>query len=318
MKNRSLVVLSGEATTLPLAEAKALFLAYDPLSEFEAPSPRLLVANSSADPFTVGSRIAFARRVGLIIDGPASTFHALEGRRIRFNSFDLVPSKEPADPSKYLAGVEATVDLENPEYEVTLVRAESEFISITRPAAMLQGWSTRRPRRRAYFHPSAIFPKLARALFNLSRCREGQVFMDPFAGTGSIPLEAHLAGARVLALDLSLKMAQGALSNMRKFGQEWLGVLRADSALPPLTAVDAIATDIPYGRASSTIGREPEVMLEVVLPALEQIMNRSSFMVLMHPQPVRVYGTRGLSVVEEHHLHVHKLLTRTITVLRRR
>ena len=318
MKNRSLVLLSGEGTTLPLAEARALFLTYDPASEFEVPSPRLLLVRSSADPFSVGSRIAYGRRVGVLLEEKAANYKPLAGKRVRFRCFDLVPGKAPPDPSKYLSGIDADVDLDAPEFEVTLVRAEQEFLAITKPGSMRQAWSQRRPRRRAYFHPSAIFPKLARALFNLSRCREGQVFLDPFAGTGSIPLEAHLCGASVVAVDQSREMVRGMAENMRKFGQEWMGVLRADSTFPPLTKVDAVATDIPYGRASSSRGRTPEEVIESAMATLGGITGPPSHLVLMHPQTAEVKGSSNLALVEEHHLHVHKLLTRTISVLRRR
>ena len=318
MKSRSLVLLSGEGTTIPAAEAKALFLAYDPSSSFTRPSPRVLVVDSSADPLLVGSRVAFARRVGRLLDGVAEARGALRGRRVSFRSFDLVPGLAPPDPAEYLAGVDAEVDLETPELELTLVRAGQDFLGISSPGTMRQGWSVRRPRRRAFFHPSAIFPKLSRALVNLSRCREGDVFFDPFAGTGSIPLEAHMVGARVVAADLSKEMVRGALSNMALFGQQWLGVLRGDATSSPVTRVDAIATDVPYGRASSTRGRATGELIELALPVLGRVLAPSSFLVLMHPQKVGVGSGPDFEVVEEHHLHVHELLTRTITILRRR
>jgi tRNA (guanine10-N2)-dimethyltransferase len=301
-----------------MAEAKALFLAYDPESNFDSPYPRVLIANSSADPFLIGSRIAFARRVGRMIEDRNELSAILENRRVRFRSFDLEQKKKPADPENVLRGVDATVDLVTPDYEVTLVRGEAEFLAITAPGTMRQGWSLRRPRKRPFFHPSAIFPKLSRALVNLSRCKEGDIFFDPFAGTGSIPIEAHIVGASVVAMDQAQKMVRGALANMKHFEQDWLGVLRADSTMPPMTRADAIATDIPYGRASSTRGRSPVEILDLLLPALTDVLKPSSMLVLMHPQEISLNGTSEFSVVEEHNLHVHKLLTRTITVLRRR
>jgi len=301
-----------------MAEAKALFLAYDPESNFDSPSPRVLIADSSADPFLSGSRIAFARRVGRMIEDRNELSAILENRRVRFRSFDLEPKKKPADPENVLRGVDATVDLVSPDYEVTLVRGEAELLAITAPGTMRQEWSLRRPRKRPFFHPSAIFPKLSRALVNLSRCKEGDIFFDPFAGTGSIPIEAHIVGASVVAMDQAQKMVRGALANMKHFEQDWLGVLRADSTMQPMTQADAIATDIPYGRASSTRGRSPVEILDLLLPALTDVLKPSSMLVLMHPQEISINATSELSVVEEHNLHVHKLLTRTITVLRRR
>ena len=317
MTNRALVLLSGEGTAIPLAEAKSLFLAYDEKSRFASPSPRLLVCESEADPFLVGSRIAFARRVGVYVEDTREAGALLRGLRVRFSSFDLVSGSPPPDPAPYLDGVDAEVDLRSPEAELTLVRADRDYLAVTRPMGMVQGWSLRRPRRRPFFHPAAIFPKLSRALVNMTRCKEGEVFADPFAGTGSLAIEAHLVGARVAAFDQVESMARGALANMRHFHQEWLGVARADSTRVPLSSVDAMATDVPYGRASSTRGRSTADVLERFLPQASAALRPGGFLVVMHQKEVAVSGGYGLGLLEEQDLQVHKRLTRTISVLRK-
>jgi 16S rRNA G966 N2-methylase RsmD len=318
LTNRALVLLSGERTTIPQAEARALFLAYDAASKFRSPSPRLLICDSDADPFLIGSRIAYARRVGVMVEGRAEAAPLLRGKRVRFRVFDLKGEGPPADPAEYLSGVEADVDLRNPQVELTLVRAGEDYLAVTSPTTMVQGWSSRSPRRRPFFHPAAIFPKLSRAMVNMTMCLPGEVFLDPFAGTGSLPLEAHLVGARVLALDRELAMVKGALANMKHFCQDWLGAVRADSALVPVASVDAIATDVPYGRASSTHGSTSSEVLGRFLPAAASVLRPGRLLVVMHQKSVKAALGEGFTTLEEHDLHVHKLLTRTITILRRR
>ena len=317
MKNKSLVLLSGEDISIPSSESKALFLSADPHSTFETPEPRVLLADSEADPLAVGARVAFARRVGFLVRSPSDASGLMTGRRIRFRCITLGPRQAQPDPAEYLRGLGATIDLTNPDCELTLVRGKKDYLAVTTPQEMMQGWSRRRPRSRPFFHPSAIFPKLSRALVNLTRCRKGDVFLEPFAGTGSIAIEASLVGADVVAMDVAEGMARGALSNMKHLGQEWMGTIRADSARLPIRRVRASATDIPYGRASSTHGRNPDAMLHLVFPELAGVMEPGSFLVLMRPQGL-VLPESEFAVVEEHHLHVHKLLTRTITVLKRR
>ena len=312
------MLLSGERITVPASEAKALFLAADPGSTFDAPEPRVLIADSKADPLAVGARVAFARRVGYLLRSPPDASEFLTGHRVRFRSFDLSPRMSKPDPGEYLEGIGAAVDLTDPEYELTLVRGERDYLAVTAPSHMLQGWSRRRPRSRPFFHPSAIFPKLSRALVNMSRCKQGDLFLEPFAGTGSIAIEASLVGAEVVAIDLADEMVRGASSNMRHYGQDWLGVVRADSVDIPVRGVRAVATDIPYGRASSTRGRSPELLLALVLPELAGAMYQGSFLVLMHHKGLAVEPTSEFAIEEEHHLQVHKLLTRTITVLKRK
>jgi putative methyltransferase (TIGR01177 family) len=318
LKNKSLVLLSGERTSIPEAEARALFLTYDPNSRFVSPEERVLIVHSSVDPLLVASRVAFARRVGLLISDPSDAADAVKGKKVRMRIYSLSVGGAHIDWQKMLQSIDAEIDLENPDFEFTVVEGKRRYLALSSPLKMNQGWSLRRPRQRAFFHPSAIFPKLSRALVNLSRCRAGDLFLDPFAGTGSLPLEAAEVGAKVLAVDQSEKMTRGSLANMMKFGQQWLGVVRCDSFLLPLRRVDAIATDVPYGRAASTRGRDARNVVQAVVETMPALLSRGSRMVMMHPNNVPVGPASDWALEEEHHLYVHKALTRTITVLRRK
>lgn len=320
MKNRAGVLLSGEKTTVPMAEVKALFLAYDPGSKFNTPEERFLIVESEADPELVSGRVAFSRRVGLLLDRASEAEGKVRGRKVRFRSFQLCGSKEDEgnEAQEALRGLDAKVDLEDPEFEFTSVHGKERYLLLTRPRSMRQGWSQRRPRRRAFFHPSAIFPKLSRAMVNLTRVKQGETLLDPFAGTGSILIEAAEIGVNPLAIDLSSTMGRGALANMRKQGQEWLGVVRGDSFKAPVTRVDAIATDVPYGRASSTRGRLPADVVGLALVNLPAHLAPGHRMVLLHPKEIAVSSSAEIEVEEEHDLYIHKKLTRTMTVLRKR
>ena len=316
--SRSLVLLSGEGTTIPAAEAKSLFLAYDPEAKFSQPEKRVIIVDSKAEPRRVARRVAFARRVGLLLGDPADAFGLLKGKTVRLSAFRTTASRPVVDPASLLGGLDCRVDLEDPDYEVTVVDGERRYFALTIPREMVQGWRLRSPRRRAYFHPSAIFPKLSRALVNLTRCVEGQVLLDPFAGTGSILLEAAQAGMQPLAVDQTEAMSRGSLANMKKFAQSWLGVVRADAFALPFTRVDAIATDAPYGRVSSTRGRGAAPVVQRALERLPQVLNSGNRMVMMHPKDIPIQSTADLTVEEEHHLYVHKKLTRVITILRKK
>jgi len=318
LTNRSVILLSGESTTLPMAEAKALFSAYDPSSKFWSPEDRVLIAESKTDPSRVARRIAFARRVGVLVDDPASLAQALRGKKIRVRTFSLKGAKPSEGVYDLLEGLDVSVDLGNPDFEFTVVEGAQRYVVLSNPSMMNQSWSLRRPRRRAFFHPSAIFPKLSRALVNLTRCKEGQRFLDPFCGTGSIPIEAAAVGLEVVAADRSSEMVRGALANMKLFKQSWLGVLKSDAFQPPLSSVDGIATDVPYGRAASTRGRGASDVIRLATESLPSVLIEGSIMVLMHPEQLPVESTRELSVLEEHRLYIHKRLTRVITILRRR
>ena len=302
-----------------MAEARALFLAYDPGTTFWTPEDRLLVADTAAEVGSVSHRVAFSRRVGILLEDVSEAKRVVKGRRIGLRSFSLRGATAPAaDPRRLLEGLDATVDLDAPEYEFTYVRGKEGYMILTRPNDMRQAWHLRRPRGRAFFHPSAIFPKLSRAMVNLTRVKEGEVLLDPFAGTGSLLLEAGEIGVLALGLDLSPAMTKGAVANMHKQGQDWLGIARADAFHAPVSLVDAIATDAPYGRASTTHGRTASDVVNSALETLPRVLRPGRRMLLMHPKQAPVAPGRELEVEEEHDIYTHKRLTRTITILRRR
>ena len=60
-------MLSRESTGVPEAEAKALVSDLDPAAEFQSPEGGLLIAETSADPAAIEARVAFSRRVGLLV-----------------------------------------------------------------------------------------------------------------------------------------------------------------------------------------------------------------------------------------------------------
>jgi tRNA (guanine10-N2)-dimethyltransferase len=321
-KKKILFLLSGESTTIPAAEASALVRMRDPSAEVEAAEGRVMIASSETDPDSIASRIAFSKRVGSVIpDGrlDRDQLRSLREGTYRVNVFEL--GEKRADSGELISGLAAEiggkVSLGNPDHEVTVVRGARDYFALSRPSLMRQDWVVRRPRARPFFHPAAIFPKLSRALVNLSRVDLGEVLLDPFCGTGSLLLEAYELGAAPLGADRDSRMVKGALRNMASFRHEWLGVVRADIARNPVVAVDGMATDIPYGRASSTSGSNTSEIMEMLLRTAAGLLREGRRLVVMHPDTVGVHCRGDFEIEEEHHLYIHSKLTRTISVLRR-
>ena len=322
-------MLSRESTGIPEAEARALVSDLDQTAKFESPEGGLLIAETSADPATIEARVAFSRRVGLLVpDGHLDDEHISLLRRgtyrVRvFGEGDGGESEE-AIISSVAEKVEGRVSLDSPDREVSAYvcgKGSKTYLAITMPRSMRQGWATRRPRSRAFFHPSAIFPKLSRALVNLSGVQDGEAFLDPFCGTGSLLIEASIIGAEPLGIDLARKMVRGARRNSIKYGQPWLGLIRADSRSLPIKGVGAVATDIPYGRASSAGGLKSSDILRSLLEGAPAVIPKGRKLVVMHPKSLEVgpiaEETGGLRVEQELEIYIHRTLTRTITVTRR-
>ncbi len=322
-------MLSRESTGIPEAEARALVSDLDPAAKFESPEDGLLVAETSADPAAIEARVAFSRRVGLLVpDGRLDDEHiALLRRgtyRVRVFGEGDGGEGEEAIISSIAEKVEGRVSLDSPDREVSAYVGEDgakTYLAITMPRSMRQGWATRRPRSRAFFHPSAIFPKLSRALVNLSGVQPGEAFLDPFCGTGSLLIEASIIGAEPVGIDLARKMVRGARRNSIKYGQPWLGLVRADSRSLPIREVGAVATDIPYGRASSAGGLQSSEILRSLVEGAPAVLPKGRKLVVMHPKSLEVgpiaKEAGGLRVEQELEIYIHRTLTRTITVMRR-
>jgi putative methyltransferase (TIGR01177 family) len=322
-------MLSRESTGIPEGEARSLVRDLDPEAKFDTPEEGLLVAETSADPAAVEARVAFSRRVGLLVpdgrlDGWQLSLLRRGTYRVRVFGEGCDEEGEAAIISSIAERVEGRVSLENPDREVSAFVGRGggkAYFAITTPHSMRQGWASRRPRSRAFFHPSAIFPKLSRALVNFSGVQPGETFLDPFCGTGSLLIESSIIGAEPVGTDIARKMVRGARRNALKYGQPWLGVVRADARSLPIREVAAVATDIPYGRASSAGGLDSGDILRWLVEGATRIVPRGRKMVVMHPKSLEVEPIAeeagGLRVEQEHEIYIHRTLTRTITVLRR-
>lgn len=90
-----------------------------------------------------------------------------------------------------------------------------------------------RPYRR-YRMPAATEPTLAAAMVRMTEPAEGDAFLDPFCGTGTVAIERALAGpaGRIVAGDLSAKRLSWARTNAERAGADVLLAQWDAAALP--------------------------------------------------------------------------------------
>jgi tRNA (guanine10-N2)-dimethyltransferase len=163
----------------------------------------------------------------------------------------------------------------------------------------------------------SLHPRYARALVNLTQVLEGQTLLDPFCGTGGLLLEAALMGVRALGSDASPEMIEGCRENMAHFGARWqrLEVLDIGEVAEAFGAVEAVATDPPYGRSASTRREPVRELHERGLRAVQDVLKPSRLAGVVLPYPCG--GTEGLRLEQEHVQRVHRSLDRHYCLLRR-
>jgi len=175
----------------------------------------------------------------------------------------------------------------------------------------------RRPKKKPFFHPSAMPAKLARCMVNLARPKAAELVLDPFCGTGSMLIEAALIGCRVLGLDVQRRMVRGSAKNLVYFNIEPEGILVADARNPPITKVDCVVTDPPYGISSTTLKRSTRQIVEEVLVAAHNMLNKRQRVCIAAPKTLDIgkIGTGlGYKHLDSHFVYVHRSLTREIAV----
>jgi tRNA (guanine10-N2)-dimethyltransferase len=212
------------------------------------------------------------------------------------------------------------VDLSDPQVKILVVRMGKELLignvihDLTRSS-----WHLRRPRKRVFFHPSAMFPNMARLMVNLSRINKEEIFLDPLVGTGSLLIEASLMGMYSIGIDVVRWISRGARYNLLDLELADYDVLNADSRRTPIREVHGIATDFPYGRCTNTLKSDPKVLAMKVIDNAADLIRRGRFFVAMYPKHWGFTGGDFASFMEmdRHEIPVHRNLTRVISVMKR-
>ncbi|MBW4716438.1 methyltransferase domain-containing protein [Saccharothrix sp. SC076] len=111
--------------------------------------------------------------------------------------------------------------------------------------------------RRAYrraSRPGALHPPLAAAMLRLADVRPGEVLLDPFCGTGTIPLEAGVAAIGADADPTAIAAAR--VNEAARPGGPGATWLVADAGRLPLASgsVDVVVTNPPWNRQVRAAG----------------------------------------------------------------
>jgi len=210
------------------------------------------------------------------------------------------------------------VNLKNPDKTFIGILTEEKLIFGVKLAEIPpKPFVERRPGKKPFFHPSAMPAKLARCMVNLAKPKTEEIVLDPFCGTGSMLIEAALIGCRVLGLDIQRRMARGSLKNLAYFKIKPEGVMVADARNLPITKIDCVVTDPPYGRSATTLKRTTKQIVEEVLMGIHGMLGKGRRVCMAAPKTLNVgcTGTAlGYKHLESHFIYVHRSLTREIAI----
>jgi tRNA (guanine10-N2)-dimethyltransferase len=206
------------------------------------------------------------------------------------------------------------VNLTKPEKTVTVVRFGRVFAAGF-DVPLEKNFEERHPLKRPFFHPTSMKPKTARVLINLARLRKGNEVLDPFCGAGGVVLEAGLLGMKVYGWDVDKRMLDGCGRNLRHFGVR-AALTQADALKSRGRMVDAVITDPPYGKSSSTLGVAPQRLYDQFVWNMQGNINKGGMLVFVLPKQYRPKQA-GFRLESRYEIRVHKSLTRVIWVFQR-
>jgi tRNA (guanine10-N2)-dimethyltransferase len=175
----------------------------------------------------------------------------------------------------------------------------------------------RRARKKPFFHPSAMNAKLARCMINLAQAQTGTYVLDPFCGTGTVAIEAVLIGCKAIGIDAQKRMANGAKRNIKHFGLMPEAIILADARKLPLTHVDCVVTDPPYGRSASTLKSTTKAIVEAAMLSALSLLGKGQRICIASPKTLgikRIGIQLGYKHLESHYAYVHRTLTREVAV----
>lgn len=215
-------------------------------------------------------------------------------------------------------GIRHEVALREPEVEIVIFIMPHLYFGIPIYENRRAEYGRRAVKNRPFFSPISLHPGLARTLVNLCRVKKGEILVDPFCGTGGILIEASLMGITAIGADRSIEMLKGAELNLKHAGAEALLIHSDVGELPEnlkkngIMKVDAIATDLPYGRASTTFGENISHLYARAFEVFKAVLKPGGYAAVVSPSPAQ--SVEGMRIITTHSLRVHRSLTRYFTV----
>lgn len=334
---RYLFELSKEHTTLPKAEILACLQAEDISYRIIESNEDILVIeiNSKTDKVTkLSNRLSHTNFIDEYIFSSNPNIeeikaNALENTVIKAGSIAIkyknrsntIDSKPIVNTLAEVYTKNRKVKLRNPDIEVRAIITDSKlYVGLKKSEINRSQFVERRVQNRPFFSPISLHPKLARALVNLSAVRDVETLLDPFCGTGGILIEAGLIGINVIGSDIEEKMIEGCKKTMDFYNIKNYKLYCADigEINKYISEVDAIVTDLPYGKSTTTKGEKIRQLYIRSFEHISKLLKKGGKAVIgIQNKDLISLGEIYLSLVEKHSFRVHRSLTRHFAIFKK-
>ena len=326
--------LSKEHTTLPAAEAIASMNAEELKTKIISSTEDILLVETQTNNTTINrisQRLAYSHVIDeLLFSCPATMDILLRNARnhpitaegsiaIRCkNRSKHIDSELVIDQLGDVYTKDRPVNLTKPDIELRAVITENTaYLGIKKAAINTSHFQQRRGHLRPFLSPITLHPKIARAMVNLTQVKKQQTLLDPFCGTGGILIEAGLLGVKVIGSDIEQKMIDGSRKNLDFYQIKKYHLFCTDIAkiIRYTPSVDAIATDFPYARSTTTKGEKLSTLYHRAFETIADVLKKEKYAVIgVSNQEIRTIGEQYLSLIGTYAIKSHRSLTRYFVV----
>jgi len=321
-------LLGGASEELAFSELEALLETYDRDATVVEKCARVCVVKHSRNVVQkIVERAGYIRESGHIIgyddliNPTYSYIDKISGEYTWIKPLNPYSLRDEKLIEQYLQGLMrltgVTGEYRRGPYLRAIFTERNVIIGAPRYVKDTKSFEQRKPSKRPFFRSISLPPEISRVLINLARVKEGEVLLDPFAGTGSVLIEAGFMGIRGIGVDIDRELVYGMIKNLEFFNLRDQIVILGDSREILYMNVDGVATDPPYGRAASTHGSSIQSIYRGFLEKMTHSVKSGGYIVFMAPLSIEDYVDSlvcelGLLVRRKHYIYVHGSLTRVI------
>ncbi len=209
----------------------------------------------------------------------------------------------------------AEISVSNPDWICRVYLGRRCYVGLLKWVRDRKQFLIRRPDNRPFLMPSAIKPKLARALVNLTGAKDR--LLDPMCGTGSILIEAGLMGIQPVGVEFFDRIARGCLKNLR-FYKICGDVIVGDARSLPFKngSFDGVATDYPYLKSTKSPA-DLEDLYQKSSEEIRRVLKDGCYAAVVTNIDAESYF-KDFTVESKFYQRVHGSLTRRIYLLKGR
>ena len=161
---------------------------------------------------------------------------------------------------------------------------------------------------------------MSRIIINLSKVKKNEILLDPFCGTGGILIEAGILGINAIGNDIDKKLVEGSKKNLEYYKISNYKLYNYDIGLinKYIESVDAVVTDLPYGKSTTTKGETINNLYQRAFVTIYQILKNERYAIIgLANKNLIELGKNYLKIKKIYEIKVHNSLTRYFVIYKK-